>query len=162
MNIFPNTVVTISFQLFDADGTMIDATEEPIAYIHGSHSGILPKLEEALSRKKIGDTVSVTVEPEDAFGDQDPSLIKVEEASRFPPDVKVGMQFEAGGDDDDDEGGTVYTVTGVADGKVVVDGNHPLAGMRLRFECRIEDVRAATADELAHGHVHGAGGHHHH
>ncbi len=162
MNIFTNTVVTLTFELFDGDGTLLEATEEPIAYLHGGHSGILPKLEEALTLKKAGDTVSVDVEPADAFGDYDPELVKIEAEDRLPPEVEVGMQFEAFANPGDEPGsGIVFTVTDIAEGKVVLDGNHPWAGKRLRFDCRILDVRAGTTEELEHGHVHGAGGHHH-
>ncbi len=163
MNVFSNTVVTLTFQLYDGDGTLLESTEEPIAYLHGGHSGMLPKLEEALATKKAGDSVSVTVEPEDAFGEYDPELVKIEPADRLPPEVEVGMQFEAYANPDDKEGeGVVFTVTDIADGKVVLDGNHAWAGKSLRFDCHIIDVRPATEEEVAHGHVHGAGDHHHH
>jgi FKBP-type peptidyl-prolyl cis-trans isomerase SlyD len=163
MNIFTNTVVTLTFELFDAEGTLLEATEDPITYLHGGHSGMLPKLEDALNTKKSGDFVSVDVEPVDGFGEYDPELVKIEEADRLPPEVEVGMQFEAYANPDDEAGsGIVFTVTDIADGKVVLDGNHPWAGKRLRFDCKVLDVRAATAEEVEHGHVHGADGHHHH
>lgn len=163
MNVLSNTVVTLTFQLYDSDGTLLEKTDEPIAYLHGGHSGMLPKLEEALSTTKAGDTVSVDVEPTDGFGDYDPDLVKIEPVDRLPKDLKVGMQFEAYANPDDAEGeGVVFTVTDIADGKVVLDGNHPWAGKRLRFDCHVLDVRPATEEEVAHGHVHGADGHHHH
>ncbi|MEP7206764.1 MAG: peptidylprolyl isomerase [Casimicrobiaceae bacterium] len=162
MNVFTNTVVTLTFQLYDDAGVLLEETDEPIAYLHGGESGMLPKLEEALTMKKAGDEVTVKVEPTEAFGDYDPELVKIEPADRLPPEVEVGMQFEAYANPDEAEGeGIVFTVTDIADGKVVMDGNHPWAGKSLRFDCRILDVRAATEEELAHGHVHGAGGHHH-
>jgi len=163
MNILANTVVTLTFELFDSDGTMLEATETPITYLHGGHSGMLPKLEDALNTKKVGDFISVDVEPADGFGDYDPELVKLEPAERLPPDVAVGMQFEAFANEGDEPGsGVVFTVTDIADGKVVLDGNHPWAGKRLRFDCRVIEVRPATAEEVAHGHAHGPGGHHHH
>jgi len=163
MNILANTVVTLTFELFDADGVLLEATDKPITYLHGGHSGMLPKLEDALNMKKAGDAVSVDVEPADAFGDYDPELVKLEPVDRLPPEVEVGMQFEAHTNPGDEQGsGIVFTVTDIAEGKVVLDGNHPWAGKRLRFDCQILDVRAATAEEVEHGHVHGAGGHHHH
>ncbi len=162
MNVFTNTVVTLTFELYDSEGTLLESTEEPIAYLHGGHSGMLPKLEEALNARNPGDAISVSVEPADAFGEYDPELVKVEPADRLPPEVEVGMQFEAYANPEDTEGeGMVYTVTDIADGKVVLDGNHPWAGKRLRFDCQIVDVRPATEEEVAHGHVHGHGGHHH-
>ncbi len=167
MNIFANTVVTLTFKLYEMDGTkdgtLLEATDEPIAYLHGGHSGMLPKLEEALSHKKVGDDLSVVVDPLDAFGDYDADLVKIEPVSALPSDIKVGMQFEAYASPDAEPGaGIVFTVTDVADGKVVLDGNHPWAGKRLRFDCKIIDVRPATQEEIQHGHVHGAGGHEHH
>ncbi|MEP7184178.1 MAG: peptidylprolyl isomerase [Betaproteobacteria bacterium] len=163
MNIFTNTVVTLSFELFDADGTLLEATDAPITYLHGGHSGMLPKLEDALSTKKVGDFVSVDVEPADGFGDYDAELVKIEPEDQLPPDIEVGMQFEAFANEGDEPGsGIVFTVTDIADGKVVLDGNHPWAGKRLRFDCKVIDVRPATEEEVEHGHVHGAGGHHHH
>ena len=102
------------------------------------------------------------MEPEDAFGDYDPELVKIESAERLPVDVAVGMQLETYANLGDEPGsGIVYTVTDIAEGKVVLDGNHPWAGKRLRFDCRILDVRAATPEEVEHGHVHGARRHHH-
>ena len=167
MNIFANTVVTLTFELYEMDGTkdgtLLEATPEPISYLHGGHSGMLPKIEEGLSHKKVGDKLSILVEPADGFGEYDTDLVKVEPVSALPSDVKVGMQFEAYSSPDAEPGsGVVFTVTDMADGKVVLDGNHPWAGKRLRFDCHILDVRPATQDEIQHGHVHGDGGHHHH
>ena len=105
----------------------------------------------------------MTLEPADAFGEYDPDLVKIEAASRLPPDVTKGMMFESYVNDGDEQGeGIVFTVTDIADGKVVLDGNHAWAGKRVRFECRILDVRPATAEEVQHGHAHGPEGHHHH
>ena len=163
MNIITNSVVTLTFELFDADGVLLEASPEPISYLHGGHSGMLPKVEAALNMKKPGDAVSVDVEPADGFGDYDPELVKLEAADRLPAEVAVGMQFEAFSNPGDEQGsGVVFTVTDIADGKAVLDGNHPWAGKKLRFECQVLDVRPATAEELEHGHVHGVGGHHHH
>ena len=162
MNVFTNTVVTLTFELYDTEGTLLESTDEPIAYLHGGHSGMLPKLEEALAMKKAGDAVSVPVDAADAFGEYDPELVKIEPVDRLPAEIEVGMQFEAYANPDDEEGeGMVFTVTDIADGKAVLDGNHPWAGKSLRFDCQILDVRPATEEELAHGHVHGAGGHYH-
>lgn len=162
MNILANTVVTMTFELFDSEGALLEATSEPITYLHGGHSGMLPKLEEALNNKKAGDSLSVDVEPVDAFGDYDPSLVKIEPVDRLPQEAEVGMQFETyTATETDPDAGIVYTITDIADGKAVLDGNHPWAGKRLRFDCKVIDVRAATPEEVEHGHVHGHGGHHH-
>jgi len=163
MKIFANTVVTITFELYDSEGMLLESAPEPITYLHGGHSGMLPKLEEALDAKNAGDSVSIVLDPADAFGDYDPELVKLEPVDRLPSDVAVGTQLETYESLGDEPGsGIVYTVTDIADGKVVLDGNHPWAGKRLRFDCKILDVRAATEEEVEHGHVHGPDGHHHH
>jgi FKBP-type peptidyl-prolyl cis-trans isomerase SlyD len=162
MNIHSNTVVTLSYKLYSAAGKLIEESPQPVSYLHGGHHGIFPKVEATLARKKAGDSCSVMLEPDDAFGEYDAELVRVELQERFPTEVHVGMQFEGPADQGDEEGDTmVFTVTDIADGKVVVDGNHPLAGQRLRFDCTVLDVRQATTEELAHGHVHGPHGHHH-
>ncbi|GIK85319.1 MAG: peptidylprolyl isomerase [Betaproteobacteria bacterium] len=157
MNIFANTVVSITFKLYDAQNALIEETPEPIAYLHGGYSGIFPKIEEALNFRNVGDVVSVTLEPTDAFGDYDPQLIRLEPVDSLPPDVAVGGYLVA------DENGEerVWRVTNIADGKAVLDGNHELAGQRLRFDCTVVEIRPATQEEIQHGHVHGAHGHHH-
>ena len=157
MNVFTNTVVTITFKLFDSNNQLIEEADEPIAYLHGGHSGIFPKVEEALNNKAVGDSVSVTLEPDDAFGDYDAQLMRIEPLDQLPPDVAVGGHLVA----EQDGHEVVWRVTSVADGKAVLDGNHELAGQRLRFDCRVLDIRPATPEELTHGHVHGAHGHHH-
>ena len=162
MRIFTNTVVTLTFELYDSDDALLEATEEPIVYLHGGYSGMPPKLEESLNSREAGEAVSVTLEPVDAFGEYDADLVKIEPASRLPADVRKGMMFEAYTKDDDGGETIVYTVTDIADGKVVLDGNHAWAGKRVRFDCRILDVRQATEEEVAHGHVHGPSGQHHH
>ena len=159
VRIADDTVVTLTYRLYAASGELIEETSEPIVYLHGGHHGIFPKIENALDEKSPGDSCSITLEPDDAFGEYDAELVRVEEQERFPGDVKVGMQFEESAGDGDEM--RVFTVTDIASGKVVVDGNHPLAGQRLRFDCTVVDVRPATAEELAHGHVHGPGAHHH-
>ncbi|MDO5639505.1 MAG: peptidylprolyl isomerase [Neisseria sp.] len=159
MAIAKNSVVTLHYEMFDANDQLIDQTEQPIAYLHGGYDGIFPLVEEALHGKDVGDVVDVVLSPDDAFGEQDPELVRIEDVSVFPVDVEVGMMFEA----DDPETGDVfvYRVTDVADGKAVVDGNHPLAGMKIRFKATVDSVRDASAEEIAHGHAHGAHGHHH-
>ena len=159
MQIEDDTVVTLTYKLYAASGELIEEARDPITYLHGGHDGIFPKIESALAEKQPGDSCSIMLEPDDAFGEYDADLVRVEAQDRFPESVKVGMQFEEANEDDESR---VFTVTDIADGKVVVDGNHPLAGQRLRFDCTVVDVRAATSEELEHGHVHGPDSHHHH
>lgn len=160
MNVAAKTVVSLYYSLYDSDGKLIEKASEPMEYLHGGFSGIFPAVEKALEGKTTGDICRVKLQPEDAFGEYDAELVRMEDADKFPDTVKVGMQFE--GQSDKTRETIVYTVTDIADGKVVVDGNHPLAGQTLNFECTVGIVRKATKEELAHGHVHGAHGHHHH
>ena len=159
MQVGKDTVVELTYELTDADGKLIERTEDPIEYLHGGYDGIFPLVERALAGKGVGDSCRVRLEPDDAFGEYDAELMHLEPRGKFPADVAVGMRCEGRGV----ESGTklLYTVTDVAEDKVVVDGNHPLAGRTLQFTCTVTAVRAATAEEIAHGHVHGAHDHHH-
>ncbi len=161
MKIAKNTVVSVNYKLSDAQNNLIEQSSEPMVYLHGGYQNTLPKIEEALDGKEAGYQTTIQVEPEDAFGEYDSELVKIEPVERLPQPLEVGMQFE-GSPDDDGEESVIFTVTEVADGKAVLDGNHPLAGIALRFELSVTEVRAASEEEVAHGHVHGAHGHHHH
>ncbi|AXK39540.1 FKBP-type peptidyl-prolyl cis-trans isomerase [Crenobacter cavernae] len=159
MQIAKNTVVTLHYEMFDGENNLIDKTEEPISYLHGGYDGIFPLVEEALQGKAVGETIDVTLQADDAFGEQEEELVRVEPLDVFPADIEVGMMFEA----DDPETGEVllFRVTDIADGKAVVDANHPLAGQAIRFKATVAEVREASADEVTHGHAHGEHGHHH-
>lgn len=159
MQIARDHVVALDYELHDADGSLIEKTERPIEYLHGGYDGIFPTVEKALDGKAVGDRCTVRLNPEDAFGEYDAQLVQVEPRSKFPDSIKVGMQFE--GHAEGSQEMRVYTVTDVAADKVVVDGNHPLAGRVLDFSCVVAGVRSATAEEMSHGHVHGPHGHHH-
>ncbi|MDB5839349.1 MAG: FKBP-type peptidyl-prolyl cis-trans isomerase SlyD [Herminiimonas sp.] len=162
MKIGKNTVVTVNYKLSDAQGNMIEESREPMVYLHGGYENTLPKIEEALEGKEAGFETTIQVEPNDAFGEYDADLVKVEPRNRLPTPLEVGMQFEGMPDAaDEQEEAMIFTVTEIADDKVVLDGNHPLAGMALRFTLNVADVRTATEEEIAHEHVHGAHGHHH-
>jgi FKBP-type peptidyl-prolyl cis-trans isomerase SlyD len=162
MKIAKDTVVSLRYELTDVtEGAILEKADDPISYVHGGYDGIFPAVEEAIHGKNVGDKFSVTMEPDDAFGEYEHDLVRAEPRDMFPGDVAVGMQFEGGAEGDDDEDFLLYTVVEVNDKEVTVDGNHPLAGKTIRFEGVISDVRAATKEELEHGHVHGDGGHHH-
>jgi FKBP-type peptidyl-prolyl cis-trans isomerase SlyD len=158
MQIAKDMVVTLEYELLDLDGNLIEKTEEPIEYLHGGYDGIFPLVERALDGKTVGDTCRVRLEPDDAFGEYDAELVLVEPRDKFPGTVGVGMQFEGRSNSSDEM--LVYTVTDIAEDKVVVDGNHPLAGQTLDFSCTIASVRSATDEELSHRHAHGAHSHH--
>lgn len=158
MQVAKDTVVSINYELLDSKGGIIEKTGEAIEYLHGGYHGIFSRVEDALNGKSAGESCDVYLQPHDAFGEYDEKLVQVEPRSKFPAKVEVGMRFEGASDSGET---MIYTVTDIAEDKVVVDGNHPLAGMALRFHCTVNSVRKATKEELAHGHVHGPHGHHH-
>ncbi len=152
MKIVKDRVVTVQYNLTDAENNLIDEGLEPIVYLHGGYDDILPALEKALDGQNVGFKTRIQVEPENAFGEYDAMLIRVENRNRFPDSLEVGMQFEGIPADDVSSGETVvYRVESIAEGKVVLDGNHPLAGMALRFELLVTDVRLATEQEILQG-----------
>lgn len=150
--ILKDTVVTLHYTVTDPDGQLVDDGEHPLVYLHGGYDGIFSVIEEALHQKNVGEQVRVKLTPEEAFGPYDESLVLVEELSMFPENLEVGMSFERIVDDEGEED-ALYRVTDIADGKVVVDGNHPLAGLALTFDLTVADVRPATPLELERGHA---------
>lgn len=162
MKIVKDSVVSLSYELIDlSGGAVLEKSNDPISYVHGGYDGIFPTVEEALHGKNVGDKVSVKMEADDAFGEYDHDLVRVESRDLFPKDIEVGTQLEGGAEGDDDEDYMLFTIVEVTDKEVTVDGNHPLAGKILNFNATVTGVRAATKEELDHGHVHGAGGHQH-
>jgi FKBP-type peptidyl-prolyl cis-trans isomerase SlyD len=143
MQVGRDTVVSLKIQMYDAQGALLHAPEEPHSYLHGGYGGLLDALERLLEGKNPGESVQVQLEPEQAFGEYDADLLRVEPAERYGEGVAVGMEIE-----EDDQ---LYTVTDVAAGKVVLDGNHPLAGIALRFALEIITVRPARAEEIEQG-----------
>jgi FKBP-type peptidyl-prolyl cis-trans isomerase SlyD len=162
MQIAKNSVVSIIYTLTNSEGKVLDSNKggDALPYLHG-HGGIIPGLEKQLEGKVKGDSLKVTVTPEEGYGVRDEKLVQKVPASAFKglPDVKVGKQFQGR----TPEGHTtVVTITAIGPDEITIDANHALAGVTLHFDITIADVRAATKEELAHGHVHGPGGHHHH
>ena len=146
-------VVTLTWRLEDTTGETIDTLDAPLDFLVGGDD-LLPKIEEALIGQTTGFRARIQLEPEHAFGDYDASLVFFEERSVLPEGVEVGMQFEGPPEGAVTEGlptDAVYTVTEVYPTHVVLDGNHPLAGIALRLDLEVRDVRAATADEIEHG-----------
>lgn len=152
-----DTAVKFNYTLKDDEGNVLDQSPEgqPLAYLHG-HSNIIPGLEQQLEGKSAGETINAVVEPADGYGEYQDQAVQTVPRDNFQgvEDIQPGMQFQS------EAGGQVMlvTVTDVNDKEVTVDANHPLAGKRLTFDVEIQEVRAATEDELNHGHVHGAGG----
>ncbi|MDP2030322.1 MAG: peptidylprolyl isomerase [Thiobacillus sp.] len=160
MNIVKNTVVTLTYIVKDVDGNLLEESNDPVSYLHGDYDNIFPLVERALDGKTTGEKVEIKLQPADAFGEFDENLVRMEPREGFPDDIEIGMQFVGSPDGGGEE--LLYTVTDIAEDKVVVDGNHPYAGQTVHFECVVSDVRAATEDEITHRHAHGAHGHHHH
>ncbi|MBT4613180.1 MAG: peptidylprolyl isomerase [Gemmatimonadetes bacterium] len=163
MQIAEKCVVSIQYKLSDDEGEVLDSSEdgEPLVYLHGADN-IIPGLEKELTGKQVGDSLKVTIQPEEGYGAVNEEMIQTVERSAFEGVDKIepGMRFEAAGEE---EGETqLIVVVEVTDDEVTVDGNHPLAGEVLHFEVTVDEVREATEEELTHGHAHGPGGHHHH
>jgi FKBP-type peptidyl-prolyl cis-trans isomerase SlyD len=160
MQIAKNTVATIDYTLTDPSGQVIDTSKgrQPLAYLHGA-SNIIPGLESALEGRGAGESLAVTVPPEQGYGPRDPNLVQPVPRSNFQgiSEIKPGMQFQAQTPD----GARVVTVVNVDPQNVTVDANHPLAGVELKFDVKVVDVRPATPEEVTHGHVHGPNGHNH-
>ena len=159
MKISQDTVVTLNYRMFDADDQLIDQNEEPIVYLHGGYDNILPPVEAALEGRGAGESIKVAMTPDQAFGEIEDSLVREEDVGLFPNDIEVGMMFETR--DPETAETHQFRVTQIDAGKVTVDGNHPLAGKSLHFEATVLEVRAASDEEIAHGHVHGEHGHEH-
>jgi len=149
-----NLVVTMHYKLTDDDGKVLDSSEgsKPLSYLHGA-GNIIPGLEKALIGKVAGDSLKVKVEPTEGYGEVRPELIQKvnREAFQGVDSVEEGMIFEAKGQDGSQQQIIVKEVVG---DQVTIDANHPLAGVALNFDIDIIGVREATAEEVAHGHVH--------
>ncbi|BDW11533.1 FKBP-type peptidyl-prolyl cis-trans isomerase [Polynucleobacter sp. SHI8] len=164
MKIEKNTVVSLIYRLSDAQGNLIEESADPMIYLHGGYAGTFPKIEELLEDQEVGFETNIQLEPHDAFGDYDAELLRIEQRNRFPEPLEIGMQFEGvpslddeedGAEfiaaDDEDEQTLIYTVTDLAEDRVILDANHPLAGMALRFWIQVTEVRLATSEEVENG-----------
>jgi len=150
--IVKDRVVTLSYEVTDLDGNVLDAGEEPLVYLHGGYGDLFEVLEQVLEGKSVGDTVTVKMQPDQAYGEYDADLVLIEALEMLPQPLSVGMQIEGEPDGSPDEV-VFYTVTDIADGKAVLDGNHPLAGQALLFTGTVTAVRPATPAEIEDGQV---------
>lgn len=160
MNIIQNSVVAVSVDLLDARGERVQRNPRYV-YLHG-HRGLFPKLEAALEGKAAGDRLRVRLAAGDAFGERDPALVRVEARERLPGKLKLGMEFEGEMTHDGHTHPVVFRVTHLTATQATLDANHPLAGQDIEVRCTVLEVRPASPEEIAHGHAHGPGGHHHH
>ena len=149
MIIAKDTIVSLDVELSDLWGNLIQRSEEPLQYLHGGYGNMFPAAEAVLEGKQVDDRIEVRLEPEDAFGDYDESLLRVEPRNRFPEVLEVGMRFEGAAVGDD--ANLIFTVTDMAEDKVVLDANHALAGMALKLSCTVVGVRPATDVEMRNG-----------
>ena len=158
MKIEKNTAVTLRFKVSDALGKLIEESKDPMVYLHGGYGNTLPKIEAALEGQEAGFQTTLALAAEDAFGLRDESLMRTIPRTQFPAGVKVGGQLEGRGADGREQ---VFYVAKIKGATVILDGNHPLAGKALRFTLKVTGVRAASEEEITHGHVHGEHGHQH-
>ncbi|MDO4705150.1 MAG: peptidylprolyl isomerase [Comamonadaceae bacterium] len=154
----PQTVVTIRYRLDDEKGRPMQSKAEQLSYLHGGYGNLLPKIEAALEGQSAGFATTVDLPPQDGFGVRDESLAQVVPRASLPPGAKVGGQLQT----TDAQGRPqVLHVVKIKGEQAHLDGNHPLAGKHVRFVVRILEIRAATPEEISHGHAHGEHGHHH-
>ena len=156
MNIAKDTAVSLSYQLSTPAGKPLDKGD--LSYLHGGYENIFAKVEAALDGQTTGFTAALDLAVEDAFGARDESLVRSIPKSEFPPGVKVGGQLQGAGADGQPQ---MFNVVKIKGPEVHLDANHPLAGQALKFACKVTGVRTASAEEIAHRHVHGEHGHHH-
>jgi len=151
MQIAKDKIVSVEVRLSDVHGNLIQQSAEAVQYLHGGYEGIFALVEEALQGKAPGESIDVRLEPGDAFGEYDAELVQLVQRAQFPPELEIGMQFEQEGGPEDEL--LIHTVTDIAGDQVVLDGNHPLAGMALHFACTVVAVRDATAGEIERGYA---------
>jgi FKBP-type peptidyl-prolyl cis-trans isomerase SlyD len=158
MKIEKDMAVTLLYKISEPTGKVLEESKEPMSYLHGGYGNTFAKVEAALEGQSAGFRTVIELAPEDAFGARNEALMQTIPKKQFPPGVKVGGQLEGRGDDGQAH---VFTVMKIKGDQVHLDGNHPMAGKALRFGLQVVEVRAASPEEIAHGHVHGAHGHHH-
>jgi FKBP-type peptidyl-prolyl cis-trans isomerase SlyD len=145
MKIEHGALVSLDVTMYDAQGNLLEHSDEPLVYLHG-HDDVFARVEEALAGQETGARVALQLEPEDAFGDYDPALVLLMPVENLGEGVEVGMRVE--GDGAQGASGRIFTITDIAEGMAVLDGNHPLAGIAVRLDITVVDVRGATAEEV--------------
>ena len=158
MQILKDTVVTLNYKVADAQGKLLQQSTQPMVYLHGGYDNTLPKIEAALEGKEAEFATLLALAPQDAFGMRDETLQRTIPKSEFPPGVKLGGELQGRLPDGREH---IFRVIKIKGDKVLLDGNHPWAGMALRFALKVSAVRAASTEEIAHLHVHGEHGHPH-
>jgi FKBP-type peptidyl-prolyl cis-trans isomerase SlyD len=144
-----NKVVSLTYSILDDKGEILEQSDLPVSYVHGGHSDLFEKLEQALTGKTVGDEVSVTLSPEEGFGQHNPDLTFTDDLENVPPELRyVGAELEA-----QNASGEVmkFVISSIDDNMLTVDGNHPFAGKTVTFRVKVADVRDATAEEMQSG-----------
>ena len=159
MKVEQDAVVSLHVEVSDATGWRAQAQD--FAYLHG-HGNLFPKLEAALTGLEPGASASVTLAPEDGFGERDPALVLRERRDRLPEGIAVGSELRSRAEAEEAGEHPVFRVTELSDTEATLDANHPLAGRTVEMHCEVKEVRAATPEEIAHGHVHSPGADHAH
>jgi FKBP-type peptidyl-prolyl cis-trans isomerase SlyD len=144
-----NKVASITYTLINQRGEVFEQSDVPVSYLHGRDSGLFEKVEQALEGKEVGDSIDVTLAPDEGFGAHNPGLTFTDDVENVPPELRtIGAQLEA-----QNANGEVlnFIVTRIENGRLTVDANHPLAGQTVRFRVTVREVRDASADELRTG-----------
>lgn len=147
MKVSKNCVVTLDFSVADTAGNLLDEGARPLVYLHGGYDGIFPKIEAGLEGKSVGESLDITLSPEESFGEYEDDLVEIADRSEFPNDIELGMEFSQG----EDEDAMVYAIVEISKDKVVLDANHPFAGIEIAFSCTVTHIREATKQELSQG-----------
>jgi len=149
LTIHKNCVVTLDYTVFDTNNTLLDSGSQPLIYLHGGYNEIFKKIEKELEGKSIGDSIHLQLLPKEAFGEYRSSLVLIQDRSMFEDDLEVGQQVEmVFSEDEEEEVMLVYTVSDIQEDRVVLDANHPLAGITILFDATVIGLREATADEI--------------
>jgi FKBP-type peptidyl-prolyl cis-trans isomerase SlyD len=142
-------VVSFTYSIVDASGETIEQSDLPISYVHGGKHDLFEKVEQALDGSVVGDTVEVELSPEEGFGVHDPDLTFTDDIENVPEEFRhVGAEVEMMNDQGDTR---KFTVSHIGDGKLTVDGNHPMAGKTIVFHIRVTDIRDASPEEITNG-----------
>ena len=149
MLITKNCLVTLDYTVFDTENNLLDSGATPLSYLHGGYSDVFEKIEKALEGKSVGESVHVQLSPKDSFGEYQEDLVMVEDRNQFEDNLQMGQQIEMVFSDTADEDILmVYTVSDIQEDKVILDANHPLAGLTIVFDGTVIGVREATSDEI--------------
>lgn len=142
-------VVSLTYRILDQGGSLLEQVDLPVSYVHGGKNDLIEKLETALEDKSVGDQVELTVAPDEAFGEHDPALTYTDDLENVPPQFRqIGAEVEMQNDQGEIK---TFVVSQIEDGKLTVDGNHPLAGKSLTFLVKVESIRDASEDEIRFG-----------